>query len=139
MRFGDPETQALLVRMESDLVPLLDGAARGSLDPSQAVDWGDAAVCVVMASAGYPRAYEKGKRIGGLETCAGDKDVEVFHAGTRSAPDGAIRTSGGRVLGVTARGVDVREARDRAYAAVRQIQFDGAHYRSDIALRALER
>lgn len=139
VRFGDPETQALLVRMESDLVPLLDGAARGSLDPSQAVDWGDAAVCVVMASAGYPRAVEKGKRIGGLDKFGQDPDVVVFHAGTTLSQDGALTTSGGRVLGVTARGAGVREARDRAYAAVAQIQFDGAHYRSDIASRALER
>jgi phosphoribosylamine--glycine ligase len=137
VRFGDPETQPLMLRMQGDLVPLLEGAARGSLDESPSVDWGDAAVCVVMASGGYPRAYEKGKRISGLEQLERDPDVEVFHAGTARRADGGIETSGGRVLGVTARGRDVAEARRRAYAAVDKIHFDGAQLRRDIADRAL--
>ncbi len=137
VRFGDPETQALLVRMQGDLVPLLEGAAHGRLDASTALAWGDAAVCVVMASGGYPRAYESGKAIRGVED-AEDDHVVVFHAGTKLAGDG-FETAGGRVLGVTARGSDVREARDRAYAAVSKIHFEGAFSRSDIASRALDR
>ncbi len=138
VRFGDPETQSLLLRMESDLVPLLLGAARGELDESQAVAWEDAAVCVVMASGGYPRSYEKGKMIDGLDEAESDPNVVVFHAGTRSRADGGFETSGGRVLGVTARGGSVREARERAYAAALKIHFDGAQLRRDIANRALD-
>ena len=143
VRFGDPETQPLMVRMEGDLVPLLDGAARGELDTRHAVGWGDASVCVVLASGGYPRAFEKGKVIEGLGVdgaAAGDDPrVVVFHAGTRRAEGGGFETSGGRVLGVTARGDTVAEARDRAYEAVSRIRFEGAHYRRDIAARALGR
>jgi phosphoribosylamine--glycine ligase len=138
VRFGDPETQALVVRMESDLVPLLEGAADGALDASQSVLWGDAAVCVVMASGGYPRAYETGLRVTGVEQAVGD-GVLVFHAGTARRSDGGLETTGGRVLGVTARGESVREARERAYAAVGKIHFEGAHWRRDIAIRALDR
>jgi phosphoribosylamine--glycine ligase len=137
VRFGDPETQPLMLRMQGDLVPLLEGAARGSLDEAQAPEWSDAAVCVVMASGGYPRAYEKGKRIRGLEQLEDDPDVEVFHAGTARAADGGLETSGGRVLGVTARGPDVALARRRAYEAADKIHFEGAHLRRDIADRAL--
>ena len=135
--FGDPEIQALVVRMDSDLVPLLEGVADGKLDPSEAVAWSDASVCVVMASGGYPRSYETGKPITGIEE-AGSDDVVVFHAGTALA-DGGVETAGGRVLAVTARGESVREARDRAYAAVGTIHFDGAIWRKDIASRALDR
>ena len=138
VRFGDPETQPLMLRMQGDLVPLLEGAARGSLDESRSLDWGDAAVCVVMASGGYPRAYEKGKRITGLEQFEGDPDVEVFHAGTARSGSG-VETNGGRVLGVTARGPDVATARRQAYAAADKIHFEGAHFRRDIADRALSR
>jgi phosphoribosylamine--glycine ligase len=137
VRFGDPETQPLVVRMEGDLVPLLEGAARGALDPAATLGWGDAAVCVVLASGGYPRAYETGKRIHGLAEAEADPNVVVFHAGTKRGPDGAFMTSGGRVLGVTARGATVAEARERAYAAADRIRFDGAHLRRDIAWRAL--
>ncbi|MCG8591808.1 MAG: phosphoribosylamine--glycine ligase [Proteobacteria bacterium] len=138
VRFGDPETQALLARLESDLVPVLLGAARGQLDADTELAWGDAAVCVVLASGGYPRAYAKGVRIHGLEALVGDADLVVFHAGTRGV-DGGFETAGGRVLGVTARGASVREARDRAYAAVAKVEFDGVQARSDIAARALAR
>ena len=109
VRFGDPETQPLMMRMESDLVPLLDAAARGRLDGIAPPTWGDAAVCVVLASGGYPREFRKGLEIHGLDEAAGDPDVEVFHAGTRRNESGEFVTSGGRVLGVTARGgADVR-------------------------------
>jgi phosphoribosylamine--glycine ligase len=139
VRFGDPETQALLMRMEGDLVPLLDGAARGRLEPEIKLGWGDAAVCVVLASGGYPRAYETGRAIDGLDGVAGDPDVVVFHAGTRRDADGRFETTGGRVLGVTARGASVAAARERAYAAADRIRFEGRHLRRDIADRALDR
>ena len=138
VRFGDPETQPLVMQMASDLVPLLDGAARGTLDRVAAPRFEGAAVCVVLASGGYPRAFEQGKRIEGLDALARDRDVVVFHAGTRRA-DGHFVTSGGRVLGVTARGDDVGAARKRAYAAVARLDFEGVHFRRDIAARALER
>ncbi len=149
VRFGDPETQALLLRLDGDLVPLLDGAARGALDPALVPSWRDAAVCVVLASGGYPRAYETGLPITGIEAAEGDPHVVVFHAGTRrSGPEGeggerdssgGFVTAGGRVLGVTARGVDVAEAQRRAYAACARIHFDGMQLRRDIAARALRR
>jgi phosphoribosylamine--glycine ligase len=139
VRLGDPETQPLMVRMESDLVPLLLGSARGSLDESTAVAWGDAAVCVAMASGGYPRGYEVGKAISGVEQALGDENVAIFHAGTRRRADGTLETAGGRVLGVTARGESIREARDRAYAAAGRIDFEGVTLRTDIAQRALDR
>ncbi len=137
VRFGDPETQPLMVRMQGDLVPLLAGAARGRLDPASGLDWRDAAVCVVLASGGYPRDYETGKRIEGLEAAEAVAGVTVFHAGTRRAPDGGFVSAGGRVLGVTARGASVAEARERAYRACDCIRFEGLHRRSDIAARAL--
>jgi len=140
VRFGDPETQPLMVRMEGDLLPILDAAARGGLDPSTALGWGDSAVCVVLASGGYPRGYETGKAILGLDALEGDDQLVVFHAGTSGSPDGDdFATAGGRVLGITARGSSVAEARERAYAAVDQVAFDGMHFRRDIADRALGR
>jgi phosphoribosylamine--glycine ligase len=139
VRFGDPETQPLVVRMEGDLVPILEGAARGNLDRAVPPGWGDAAVCVVLASGGYPRAFEKGKRIEGLERVEDDPDAVVFHAGTRRADGGGFVTAGGRVLGVTARGGSVAQARQRAYAAADCIRFEGVHLRRDIGARALDR
>ncbi len=135
VRFGDPETQPLMVRMKGDLLPLLDGAARGHLDEGQALEWGDAAVCVVLASGGYPRAYETGVKIQGIE--AAESGAVVFHAGTKKLGDVYV-TAGGRVLGVTARGASVAEARDRAYTAAKKISFERVHLRSDIALRGIE-
>ncbi len=134
VRFGDPETQPLVVRMQGDLVPLLDGAARGDLDPAAPLGWGDAAVCVVLASGGYPRGYESGLPIAGLDAVEVDPDVVVFHAGTRRV-DGQFVTAGGRVLGITARGATVAEARTRAYTAADRIRFEGVHLRRDIAAR----
>jgi len=141
VRFGDPETQPLMVRMEGDLVPLLEGSARGDLDADASLRWRDAAVCVVLASEGYPRSYPTGRRIDGLADLAGDPDVVVFHAGTSAVAgaSGSFETAGGRVLGVTARGPSVASARDRAYAAVSKLHFEGAHFRRDIASRALGR
>jgi phosphoribosylamine--glycine ligase len=135
VRFGDPETQALVLAMDGDLVPLLDGAARGTLEPGAAGVTG-AAVCVVLASAGYPRAIETGRPIRGLEAAEADPDVVVFHAGTKRVGD-AFVSAGGRVLGVTARGADVAAARARAYAAADRIHFDGMQLRRDIAARVL--
>lgn len=138
-RFGDPEVQAILFRLRSPLGPLLRDAAAGSLDPARVeLRWGDPAVCVVMASKGYPRDYPKGIEIQGLVEAEALDDVAVFHAGTRHDRDRWV-THGGRVLGVTARGPTISEARERAYAGVETIAFDGAHYRTDIAWRALAR
>ena len=138
VRFGDPETQPLLVRLESDLVPLLEAAARGSLGAEE--DWqlrfGDPAVCVVLTSGGYPRSFATGFAIEGLEAHAAATDVKIFHAGTRFE-SGSWRTAGGRVLGVTARGATLAAARARAYDVVRSIRFKGMHVRTDIAQRAL--
>jgi phosphoribosylamine--glycine ligase len=136
VRFGDPETQPLVLRMDGDLVPLLDGAARGDLERAAPLAWGDAAVCVVLASGGYPRAYQSGKPIAGLDAVGDDPDVVVFHAGTRRVGKGFV-TAGGRVLGVTARGATVAEARRRAYAAAGRIHFEGVHMRHDSASRAV--
>jgi phosphoribosylamine--glycine ligase len=135
-RFGDPETQPLLCRLESDLLPYLDGVARGEL-PDAAPRWDDrAALCVVMAAAGYPGRYDKGQRIEGIDRAEGLDDVVVFHAGT-GGEAGDLRVAGGRVLGVTALGPGIREAQARAYEAVRLIKWDGAHFRTDIGYRAL--
>jgi phosphoribosylamine---glycine ligase len=140
-RFGDPETQSVLARLDDDLYPWLAGAARGEL-PAGAPRWRDgAAVCVVLAAAGYPGKVRAGDVIEGLPPVDADlfvsspSDVLVFHAGTRTDADGRLVTAGGRVLGVTARGQTFEEARARAYAAVEKIRFAGAHFRRDIGLR----
>jgi len=138
VRFGDPETQPLMMRLQSDLVPLLDGAARGRLEGVAPPVWEDSAVCIVLASGGYPREFRKGLPIEGLDEAAADADVEIFHAGTKLGPDGHFLTAGGRVLGVTARGAAIDEAGLRAYAAADRIHFDGVHLRRDIAARALK-
>ncbi len=131
-RFGDPETQVYLPRLENDLLGVLEASLEGRLDQVR-LNWNArSAVCVVMASAGYPGSYAKGKIIEGLEEVARLDDVKVFHAGTASA-DGRIVTSGGRVLGVTAWGNGLAQARERAYGAVERIHFEGAYYRRDIA------
>jgi phosphoribosylamine--glycine ligase len=134
-RFGDPETQALLPRMKSDLLKLLDATIDGKLD-RQTIEWDERpSVTVVLASAGYPGKYETGKKISGLADAARLEGVQVFHAGTKIA-DGEVVTSGGRVLAVTALGQTINAARNRAYEAVSRIHFDGCHYRRDIALGA---
>jgi len=139
VRFGDPETQALVVRMQGDLVPLLEGAARGRLDRATPLGWQDAAVCVVVAAGGYPREFARGHPIAGLEEAGREPGVVVFHAGTKRRPDGGFETAGGRVLGVTARGPTLAAARGRAYAACDRIRFDAMYLRRDIAARAAAR
>jgi phosphoribosylamine--glycine ligase len=137
-RFGDPECQPLLMRMKSDIVPILLAVAEGDLSGVE-IEWHDkAAVCVVMASQGYPGDYRKGDVISGLEEAARIDDLFVFHAGTK-ARDGRIVTSGGRVLGVTALGDTVQDAIDRAYRGVAAISWEGVHYRRDIGRKALNR
>jgi phosphoribosylamine--glycine ligase len=137
VRFGDPETQPLVMQMASDLVPLLDGAARGALGRVAPPENRGCAVCVVLASEGYPRAVVNGRAIAGLDAAAREPDVVVFHAGTKRRADGGFETAGGRVLGVTACGATVAEARERAYRAVARIRFDGCQFRKDIGARAL--
>jgi phosphoribosylamine--glycine ligase len=137
-RFGDPECQPLLMRMKSDIVPILMAVAEGDL-AAHAIEWHDkAAVCVVMASEGYPGEYRKGDMIEGLEDSARSEDVYVFHAGT-ALKDGMCVTNGGRVLGVTALGSSVQQAITTAYEAVRRITWKGVQFRSDIGRKALDR
>jgi phosphoribosylamine---glycine ligase len=133
-RFGDPETQVLLSRLETDLVDLLEACIDGTL-AQQTPRWkAGSAVCVIAASGGYPEAYETGKPIEGLGEAS--QDAVVFHAGTR-LQDGRFLTSGGRVLGVTATGADLSEARERAYRATQAVAFEGMHFRSDIGAKGL--
>jgi phosphoribosylamine---glycine ligase len=136
-RFGDPECQALLVRLKSDLVPLMDACIDGRLSAAS-VEWDErAAACVVLAAGGYPAAYERGKVIRGLDTLRGWENGVVFHAGTAQR-DHSMVTNGGRVLGITALGATIRDAVAEAYWAVERIHWDGIQYRRDIGFRALE-
>ena len=137
-RFGDPETQPILMRLESDLVEALEASIEGRVSEGDFKWSTDASVCVVMASGGYPGTFSAGKRIDGLGEAGSVAGVKVFHAGS-SKRDGAYYTTGGRVLGVTARAGDLQTAVDRAYEACGKIGFDGAHYRKDIAARALKK
>jgi phosphoribosylamine--glycine ligase len=137
-RFGDPETQPLLIRMKTDLVDVMEAIVDGRLSNKE-VSWDKrASVCVVMAAKGYPGSYQKGKVIKGLATASRMKDVVVFHAGTASK-NGKVVTSGGRVLGVTALGNTIEKAIDRAYTAVSKIGWTGAYFRKDIGQKALNR
>ena len=134
-RFGDPETQAILPRMKSDLLPLLEATIDGQID-NYTIEWDKrACVAVVLASGGYPDKYETGKTISGLDEMAKLPDVQIFHAGTKRV-NGQIVTAGGRVLAVTALGSTIEAARSHAYEAIAQIHFEGFHYRRDIALSA---
>ncbi|MCH7926209.1 MAG: phosphoribosylamine--glycine ligase, partial [Planctomycetes bacterium] len=134
-RFGDPETQVVLPQLRTDLANVLTACAEGRL-AEQEIEWsGGAAVGVVLASGGYPGAYETGKPISGLDDV--DEDVMVFHAGTALQGDGSVVTSGGRVLTVVAQAPTLAEARERAYDNVVRINFEGRMYRGDIALREL--
>ena len=136
-RFGDPETQVYLTRLENDLVELLMASTEGRL-ASQHLTWSkDVSVCVVVASGGYPGVYAKNLPISGLDEVARLPHVKVFHAGT-TANDGQIVTTGGRVVGVTAWAASLATARDTVYDAVARIRFDGAHFRRDIAAKALQ-
>lgn len=137
-RFGDPETQVIMPLLNGDLAEIMLACATGTLAKAD-IGWLDqAAVCVVMASGGYPGSYQQGLPISGLAEADALEGVAVFHAGTK-AVDGQIVTAGGRVLGVTAVGKNIREAKDKAYEAVAKISFEGAHYRQDIAWRALKK
>jgi phosphoribosylamine--glycine ligase len=133
-RFGDPESQVVLPRLEADLADLLEAAAEGRLPEAVAPTSSGAAVCVVMASGGYPGSYETGKLIFGLEAAEAAEEVVVFHAATKGTGEGLV-TSGGRVLGVTGMGEGLPEAMATAYGAVDKIRFEGAHWRSDIGQR----
>jgi phosphoribosylamine--glycine ligase len=136
VRFGDPETQAVLPRLTSDLAPGIVASIDGGIADFE-MDWSDDyCVCVVVASGGYPGKYRTGVPISGLEAAGSDSKVEVFHAGTR-IEDGKVVTAGGRVLNVVALGPDFEEARGLAYQAVRMISFEGMHYRTDIGHRAM--
>lgn len=135
-RFGDPETQVILPLLETDLLDIFVATIKGELDAID-VKWKkESAVCVVMAAPGYPGEYPKGQLIQGLEKAV--DDVSVFHAGTKDTPEGIV-TSGGRVLGVAGTGENLEKAREAVYAAVGQISFEGAQYRTDIAAKALKR
>jgi len=134
-RFGDPETQVYLTRLENDLVELLEASVDGTLDKTELKWRPQTAVCVVMASGGYPGSYPKGKVITGLAAADALPGTKVFHAGT-ALKDGQIVTNGGRVLGITALGADLPAAQKAAYAAVERIQFEGAQFRRDIAAKA---
>jgi len=137
-RFGDPETQPILMRLESDLLDALEASIEGRVSEGDFRWSADACACVVMASGGYPGTFEAGKKIMGLAEAGKIEGVKVFHAGT-SKRDGAYYTAGGRVLGVTARAADLKTAVDKAYEAVSKIGFEGAHYRKDIAARAFKK
>ncbi len=135
-RLGDPETQPLLMRLQSDLLPLLLATAEGKLETQEAPVWDKrVAVCVVACSGGYPGDYKKGVPIFGLDRVQCGEDLQVFHAGTQQRAGGDLLTAGGRVLAVTALGVDATAARARAYAALKQIEFAGMHYRTDIGAK----
>lgn len=136
VRFGDPETQPIMVRMKSDIVELFQACVDGKLDEA-VLEWHDeAAVCVIMASGGYPSSSEKGVPIHGLDDIAAEEAI-VFHSGT-AEKDGEIVTNGGRVLGVTAKDATIKGAIDKAYAAVEKINFDHMQFRRDIGARALQ-
>jgi len=137
-RFGDPETQPILMRLESDLVDALEASIAGRVSEGDFKWSGDASVCVVMASGGYPGTFEIGKKIVGLEEAAAIDQVKVFHAGTTKRAD-FFYTAGGRVLGVSARAAELQTAVHSAYQACGKIRFDEAHWRKDIAARALKK
>ncbi|GIP22988.1 phosphoribosylamine--glycine ligase [Paenibacillus sp. J22TS3] len=134
-RFGDPETQVVLPRLKSDLLEIFLAAVNGTLDQVE-IEWSEeAAVCVVLASPGYPASYPKGLEISGLDQV---QEALVFHAGTARNVDGGWTTNGGRVLGVVGLGRDIAEARSKAYAEAERITFEGKHFRTDIAAKALK-
>lgn len=138
VRFGDPETQVIFPRLKSDLVDVMLACIEGDLDKME-LEWDKrACLCVVAASKGYPGSYENHKEIKGLLDASKIKDVVVFHAGT-SSENGKIFTSGGRVLGVTGLGKDIRSARDAAYRTVEKIRFEGMQYRRDIGDKAIKK
>ena len=130
-RFGDPETQVVLPRMENDIVDVFEACIDGTLDKIDLKFEDNAAVCVVLASEGYPLEYEKGKKISGLENFESKDDLYCFHAGTKKVGDDIV-TNGGRVLGITAKAATLNEARQRAYEATKLVYFDNKYMRNDI-------
>ena len=132
-RFGDPETQVVLVRMENDIIDVFEACIDGCLDKIDLKFENNAAVCVVLASDGYPLEYEKGKKISGLENFEGRTDIFAFHAGTKKV-NGDVVTNGGRVLGITAKAPTLKEARDKAYEATKLIGFENKYMRNDIGM-----
>ena len=137
-RFGDPETQPIMMRLESDLAEALEASIEGRVSDGEFRWSSDASVCVVMCSGGYPGTFEAGKKILGLAETAKSEGIKVFHAGT-AKHDGTFFTSGGRVLGVTAKAADISTAVQHVYDAIARIGFEGAHYRNDIAARAVKK
>ena len=137
VRFGDPEAQVILTRMKSDIVPIMLATISGGLDNVDLEWFPQASVCVVMAAGGYPGQYDNGKEIKGLDSLKNQEGISVFHAGTKSENE-KIVTNGGRVLNVVACGRDIKEAQKKVYEAVSKISFDGAHYRRDIADKAIK-
>jgi phosphoribosylamine--glycine ligase len=137
VRFGDPETQPIVTLMKSDLFPVLFNAATGNLKEEK-IEWKEgASLCVIMASSGYPGEYKKGYEIKGLEEVKEGDDLVIFHAGTEFK-NGKFYTSGGRVLGVTGVGKDLKEAFEKTYSAVKKITWEGVHYRKDIGRKGLK-
>jgi phosphoribosylamine--glycine ligase len=135
-RFGDPETQPVLMRMKGDIVPILEACMKGTLSQCK-IEWDNrASICVVMSSKGYPGDYQKGKVIKGLREVSQMEGVFVFHAGT-AFKDGQMITNGGRVLGVTGLGEDIPRAIEKTYQAVKKISWEGVHYRTDVGKKAL--
>ena len=132
-RFGDPETQVVLVRMENDIIDVFEACIDGCLDKIDLKFEDNAAVCVVLASDGYPLKYEKGKKIKGLENFEGKTDIFAFHAGTKKV-NGDVLTNGGRVLGITAMAPTLKEARDKAYEATKLVEFENKYMRNDIGM-----
>jgi phosphoribosylamine--glycine ligase len=139
VRMGDPETQPILFRMEGDLAEASLYLHEGNLHKANLSWTPNPALCVVLASSGYPGSYEKGKVIYGLGSLEGQSDVKVFHAGTKWNDKGEIVTNGGRVLGVTATDATLTACRDKAYEAISAIHFDGMTYRKDIGLKGIKR
>jgi len=137
VRFGDPETQAILPRIETDIVPVILATIDGTLDNAECKIKNESCVCVVLASGGYPGNYEKGKIINGLDEAEKSNNAVVFHAGTKKEESGEIVTDGGRVLGVSALGEDIKSAIDNTYEAVKLIEFENMYYRKDIGKKAL--
>jgi phosphoribosylamine--glycine ligase len=136
-RFGDPETQTYVRLLDTDLLDIIDACIDGTLDKVE-IKWKNLSACtIVLASGGYPENYEKGKIISGIVEAEQDKDIIVFHAGTKYDENKNLITNGGRVLGVTAIGNNLEEALNKTYKAVEKIQFEGMYYRKDIGKKAL--
>ncbi|MEW6714764.1 MAG: phosphoribosylamine--glycine ligase [Nitrospirota bacterium] len=138
-RFGDPEAQPILMRLKNDLFDLMRATAEGRLSEMKLSWREEASLCVVISSKGYPASYEKGRTIKGLDAFSGRGDAVVFHSGTAANDNGEFITAGGRVLGVTALGSDIKTAKENAYKAIEKIHFEGMHYRKDIGDRAIKR